>query len=321
MSNVIAIPNSATVRMAKNFLARTDWSTDTSSKIVRFHPKWCHMQPWVIAALAAWGLAAKRAGVTVQVENPETAGYAWRFGLADYLDVEPGVQVREHEEAGRFVPLRTVRSRDDLGALMAAVVPLLHLAEEPEQARAVHYVLSEMVRNVLEHSDSRDGAVVCAQYYAGTRGGGRRYVSIGVADTGRGIFKSLSHNYPDLRTDHEAVLHAIRPGITGAVPGVYGTPNNAGAGLFYTRRLAEASDAYFAVGSGTAMFRTSTAEKRPADSNLAFPIARFPGTIVNVEFALEREVAFDDFLDLTGREFTQLDEGLRAKVHDNLRFT
>ena len=35
----------------------------------------------------------------------------------------------------------------------------------PEQAEAIRYVVSELVRNVLEHASSSCGAIVAAQYY------------------------------------------------------------------------------------------------------------------------------------------------------------
>jgi hypothetical protein len=318
---VIEIPNSAVIRMARGFLTRTDWSFDERETLIRFHEKWCHMHPWIIAALAAWGLEAQTRGVDVRLENANRAAYAWRFGLADYLGVDPGMEVQPHEEAGRFVALRTVANRADLGALMPDVVPLLHLADDPEQARAVHYVLSEMISNVLEHSSSKHGAVVCAQYYTGEHASGRQYVSVGVADTGRGVRASLASNYPAIASDAEAVLKAIQPGITGAVPaGMYGSPDNAGAGLFFTRRLSQSSDAHFAIGSGRAMFRTSTARHRPADNQLVFPIAGYPGTIVSVDFSLERQLSFDDFLAATGRAFGQMDDALREKVETGVRF-
>lgn len=325
VAGLIYIPNSAAIRSCRTFMAEADWSLQHDVTVIRFHPKWCHMQPWVVAALAAWGLAAQREGVEVRVENPERARYAWRLGLAQYLGIEPGLSLQEHEQSGRFVTLRTIRHREDLGALMPDVVPLLHLDKEPEQARAVQYVLSEMIRNVLEHSDSVDGAVVCAQYYTGeaSRKGAptRRYVSVGIADTGRGVQASLLHNYPGLVDDEDALLHAIQPGVTGAVPGLYGTSNNAGAGLFFTRRLAESSDGYFAIGSGDAMYRSSTAIKRPADSKLTFPIGGFPGTIINVDFSLEDDVQFDEFLRMTGEGFSRLDARTRAKVDSRINFT
>jgi anti-sigma regulatory factor (Ser/Thr protein kinase) len=240
--------------------------------------------------------------------------------LAQYLGIDPGVEIEAHEEAGRFVSVRTISSHEDHGRLMSDVVTLLHLADEPEQARAVHYVLSELIRNVREHSQSEDGAVVCAQYYAGA-GAARRYVSVGVADTGVGVHRSLSWNYPHLSTDAQAVLTAIQPGVTGARPGPYGSTENAGAGLFYTRRLAEASETYFAIGSGGAMFRTSIAQRPPQEDDLVFPITPYPGTMVAANFGLEREVDFDDFLQMTGRAFSRLDQQLRERVDERVRFT
>ena len=176
-----------------------------------------------------------------------------------------------------------------------------------------------MIRNVREHSNSSYGAVVCAQYYSG-KNVGRPYVSVGVADTGIGVRKSLLGNYPELGDDRGALLKAIQPGVTGATSTMYGHSNNAGAGLFYTRRLAEVSEQYFAIGSGSLMFRTSRAKRRPADDALTFSVAPYPGTMVSVNFALEREVEFDDFLRVTGQEFTKLDEQLRDQVDRRVRF-
>ncbi len=277
------------------------------------------MQPWVVAAIAAWGMVARRNGVDIRLENVGTAAYAWRLGLQRYLDVDPGISLKEHEAAGRFIPLRTIRTSQDLGTLLADIVPLLHLAAAPEQAKAVQYVMSEMVRNVLEHARSEDGAVVCAQFYSG-ESTGRSYVSVGIADTGRGIRSSLATNYPDLADDRQAVLKAIEPGVTGAVLGVYGSATNAGAGLFFTRRLAEATDRNFAVGSGEAMFRTSAARRRPVDSSLVLDINPFPGTVVTVDVGLHEEVDFGDFLALTREAFTRQDERTKRRVQEGVKF-
>jgi len=101
------------------------------------------------------------------VENPGTAGYAWRFGLAEHLGIDDPSTIQPHEEAGRFIPLRVVTGSEALRRLISDVAPLLHLVTEPEQVKAIQYVVSEMVRNVLEHSSAQAGAVVAAQYYPG----------------------------------------------------------------------------------------------------------------------------------------------------------
>lgn len=48
---------------------------------------------------------------------------------------------------------------------------------------------------------------------------------------------------------------AMRPGVTGAKSGVYGVPDNAGAGLFITRCIAKGTGGYFLLSSGRAAYR------------------------------------------------------------------
>lgn len=315
----IEVPNAAAIRQAGALLRIADWSIDRDRTVVVFHPGYCHMQPWVVAALAAWGYAHRAAGGSISVENPERAAYGWRFGLGDYLRV-PHKRPSEHEEAGRFVALRRVGNSDDLAALLADIVPLLHLGAQPEQAKAVQYAVSEMVRNTLEHSRSLHGAVVCAQLY-GAKKAARKYISIGVADTGIGVMRSLLPNYPDLQQDSEAVLKAIQPGVTGALRGMYGASDNAGAGLFITRRLSDTTGGYFAVGSHKALFRSSLAQRRPPDPELVMPISSFPGTLVCVEIGLREEDDFSEMLGLARDAFFQRLRMDRAKISRRVRFS
>lgn len=315
-THIIEIPNSAVIRMARGFLSRVDWEIDGGGQtVVRFHPSWCHMQPWVLCALGAWGLEARRHGVEIRVENPDTAGYAWRFGLGDLLGIDVPDAGKPHEEAGRFIPLKVVTGAEELRPLISDIAPLLHLDAEPEQAKAIQYVVSEMVRNVLEHSRTDVGAVIAAQYYRGERGD-RPYVSIGIADAGIGVRSSLRHNYPDLGSDGDGLLTAIRPGTTGAV----GRSENAGAGLFFTRGLASSTNGYFAVGSGDAMFRTSRAVQAPFDTELVFPIAPYPGTVVCVEISLDHPIDFNEFLADTRESFFERAERTSRRAAEMVRF-
>jgi hypothetical protein len=318
--HLIEIPNSAVVKQARGFMAKTDWRiAEGATTVIRFHPSWCHMQPWVLCALGAWALKAQDNGVEIVLENDASAMYAWRFRLADLLGYELVVPIEEHDETGRFIPLKVIRTAADHRGLIADVAPLLHLSEAPERAKAVQYVVSEMVRNVLEHSSSPHGAVVAAQLYRGERGD-RPYVSIGVADAGVGIQATLSRNVPDLDTDAKAILSAIQFGTTGAVPGVYGTPENAGAGLFYTRGLSAATNGYFAVASGDALFRTSRARQLPLDSTLVFPIAPYPGTIVCAEIGLDRPIDLNEFLADTRDAFIEASQRTADQASKLVRF-
>ncbi len=317
----LPIPNSATIKGARGFLQHIDWTLEADGDAtVLFHPKWCHMQPWILAALGAWGLEAQKRGMSVDCENDDRALYAWRFGLTPMLGRKLLKSLEEHEEAGRFVPLKQVRDTSDLQALIADIGPLLHLSDEPEQAMAIQYVVSEMVRNVLEHSGSSQGAVVAAQYYRGDKTE-RRYVSIGVADCGQGVRSTISRNYPDVASDRDAVLKAIQPGTTGAFGALYGATENGGVGLFVTRNLAAASGGYFALVSGDAMFRTSLAKRPAADDMLVYPISRYPGTIVCVEIGLDESIEITEFLEQTRSQYGDVAEATLRKARKKVRFS
>ncbi len=172
------------------------------------------------------------------------------MGLFQFLGVHHQPRREVHEEAGRFIPLRRIDRGGDVAAFLAEIAPLLH---RPEHVQAVQYCLSETIRNVLEHAGGAP-AYACAQDYSAAR-----RVSIGVADCGIGVLRSLgrTHNFA---SDREAILGALRPGITGAPPGAYGTAENAGVGLFFTKSIAKASRQYFAIISGDAVFRLRRAK-------------------------------------------------------------
>lgn len=314
---VILVPNSAVLRNAPSFMDASDWTLERgSSVVVRFHGTWCHMQPWLLAALGAWGLAADRYDMTIRVANSHTARYAWRMGLADYIGQRLIVPIEEHEEAGRFVAMRQIVSGADTTSLIADVAPLLHLASQPEQAKVVQYVLSEMIRNVLEHSVSPDGAVVAAQVYSGKHTK-RPYVSLGVADCGVGMRATLAGSYSDVVDDRTAVIKGIQFGTSGAAT----RDDNAGAGLFYSRRLCTATGGYFGLISRTAMFRSSLAKRPRSDAALTTTIASYPGTIACVEIGLGRELDLADFLAGMRAGFSETSSKAKERAARMVRFS
>jgi anti-sigma regulatory factor (Ser/Thr protein kinase) len=156
--------------------------------------------------------------------------------------------VEEHEEAGRFVPLQHIAGRGDVGKLISEIGGILR---DRELIRIGQHALSEMTRNVIEHAYA-DG-FVCAQYYPANK-----HISIGVADCGRGIRRSLEEAY-GFPSDGQAILGALRPGVSGRSRRPYGAADNAGLGLFVARALAKASHQYFMVASGDSAFRLPSA--------------------------------------------------------------
>lgn len=252
----LQIPSTCTIHTLKYFLENNNAFSDTSSHaVLGLHKNWAYMDPMALAMTAAWGGWVQRHGLRIAVDStvgPHT-NYASRMRLFEHLNIGYGIPMQEHEEAGRFVPVTRVRDTADSEAVMADVSALLHLDKEPDGLNAIRYCVSELIRNVLEHSGSPEGAFVCAQNYSEQT---PKRVTVAVADCGSGIAKHLGRAYPAaLKNDSEALRLAMQPGITGAQPGMYGAPDNAGAGLFITRAIAKSTGGYFVLLSGDAAFR------------------------------------------------------------------
>jgi anti-sigma regulatory factor (Ser/Thr protein kinase) len=207
------------------------------------------------------------------------------MGLAEVLGVDLGVEQVEHAPEGRFIPITQIQDQAGLNDFIVQMVPLLHAS--PTEAGPIKYVITELVRNVLEHATSPVGAMVCAQYFAATN-----RLSLGVADLGVGIFDSITR-FHAAATDLDAIHLALRPGVTGATSHFGGNEQNAGAGLFFTKSIARVSRNFFVVYSGSAMFKLlkgpeeeqatlfsdPTADR--ATRELALPT--WPGTAIGID--------------------------------------
>lgn len=176
----IDLPNSAHLQNLEGFLRK--YTPAGEHLRFRMHEKWVHVHPFALAMAACAGELHKTQGKRTigKVQPVSSLAYLVRMHLFDYVNLDPGLEIEEHEEAGRFIPLTQIRTSDDLHSAIVNLIPLLHA--EPEVADPIKYVFSEMVRNVLEHAKSPVGAIVCAQYYRN-----KERLSIGIADAGRGI--------------------------------------------------------------------------------------------------------------------------------------
>jgi hypothetical protein len=302
-SSVIAVPNGVSLRNAPDFLQLATWdlSRDTTVEI-SFQPGSGQIDPWVFAAIGAYISRANRWDMTVDATGLVDCAEAARMGIARFIESPNGsVEDSESEPVGRYIPMRWVSTSQDLAVVFADVVPLLHLADAPEQAKAIQYSVSEMVRNVMEHSRSDDGAIVAAELYSDPDDGPAR-VSIAVADGGMGIRSSIERNY-DVASDADGILTAVKPGTTGAARGRYGATENAGAGLFFTRRMARTTGGHFAVLSGEALFVSPPEADGDSDEALLATVAPYPGTVIAIEVGTEARFDLTEFLAGTGEAF------------------
>ena len=180
------------------------------------------------------------------------------------------------------------------------MIPLLHLENDPEHAKTIRYIVSELVRNVLEHARSKHGAFLAAQFYKGSN-----TIRIGIADCGVGIRQTIM-NAHSADTDLDAIRLALMPGITGTTSKEGGTEQNAGAGLFFIKSIATRNRNFFVIYSGNAMYKLL--KREPGDIKLFVDpfedrhskdgeLPYWQGTVVGIDITLDATEEFTLLLD------------------------
>ncbi|MFA4873720.1 MAG: hypothetical protein WC956_07700 [bacterium] len=250
--------------------------------------------------VAALGLCIKPEAIHFEKLEAVSKHYLERMGLFKILGLRSDIKITEHEPAGRFIPLSRITDSEGLSHFIEDMVPLLHL--NPDQAQPIKYIVSELVRNVFEHACSKDGAILCAQFYKKSS-----TIRIGIVDTGIGIRKTISKSYKP-GSDIEAIKLALTPGITGTTGRIGGTEYNAGAGLFFIKSIAKVSKDFFVIYSGNAMYkllktgRTAKAVRLYIDPykdrhSKKDDLPYWQGTAVGIDISLEAKQGFSELLD------------------------
>lgn len=309
------IPNSAFLGNIDPFLKSFDPSRAEFLEITA-NDKWISVHPTVLSMIAALGVTVNPESIHCQKLEARSSHYLARMGLFKTLKIPFDVPFVEHEAAGRFIPITQLRNSDELSSFITEMVPLLHL--EPEPARTIGYIVSELARNVLEHAESAHGAFLCAQYYKKSNS-----IRIGIADTGVGIKETITRSHP-ANTDLEAIRLALRPGITGTTTREGGTEQNAGAGLFFIKSIASINRDFFVIYSGSALYKllkkpTGARPRLHADpfedrhsQEEELPVWR--GTVVGADITLDQTAEFSALLDaIAGTYKAAVRERVRAR--------
>jgi len=313
----IFLSNQGNLRNFKSFTKSLDLSHSNKLEITT-HAKWVTVHPANLVLAGALAIQVGKKNAEIVGKVPDTGRYLDRMGLYDLTKTSSPFVYHKKEEAGRFVPIKIIKTSKDQSRFITDVIPLLHLSEE--NATIVKYVIGELVRNVLEHSFARNGAIVAAQYYKRTN-----RVSIGICDTGIGIWKSLQ-TYWHPKNDIKAIKLALTPGITGTTRREGGTAENAGAGLFFIKSIAKITRNYFVIYSGNAEYTLLKHKKRikgmprlygdpdrdpHSDTSKA---SSFQGTLVAVDISLDETPEFNDLLASIGKVYDKaIRERKRAK--------
>jgi anti-sigma regulatory factor (Ser/Thr protein kinase) len=319
----IYLPNSAFLGNIDPFLRKFDPS-DPSILEISSNKKWISVHPIVLSMVGALGLTVDSSDISCETFEAKSKHYLERMGMFKLLQTESDISITEHESAGRFIPLTTITDSDELTRFITDMIPLLHL--EPRHAEPIKYIVSELVRNVLEHARSEHGAILCAQYYKKSN-----TIRIGIADTGVGIKETIniSHRAP---THLDALRLALMPGITGTTRREGGTEFNAGAGLFFIKSIAKVNRDFFIIYSGNSMYKLLKARKGAHQIRLyADPLKDrhskeedlpfWDGTIVGIDISLDATEEFSLLLDSVRKIYVKTIKERKIARYRRPRFT
>lgn len=317
----IYIPNSAWLGNIDPFLRSFD-TTNPSKLEITAHKQWISVHPLALSMVASLGLSCQPEDIVNQHMEAKSKHYLKRMKLFDLLKIDTDINIEEHEPAGRFIPLTQIFNNEELTKFITDVIPLLHLL--PDQVQPIKYVISELTRNVFEHSESKIGAILCAQYFKKTN-----RISIGIVDRGVGIKKTISQSYPG-RSDSEAIQLALTPGITGTTRRIGGTDYNAGAGLFFIKSIAKVNRDFFVIYSGNTMYKLLKTQPEKSvrlygdpyrdrySKNEDFPY--WQGTAVGVDISLDFKEAFTELLKLINSTYSKTVKERKKEFYKKARF-
>jgi hypothetical protein len=316
----IHFPNSAFLGNIDPFIKNFD-SENPEVLNITANKKWISVHPVVLSMVAALGSKIPAPKIFCEKLEAKSKHYLARMGLFSFLSISYDMKITEHESAGRFIPLTRIKNSDELTRFITDMVPLLHL--EPKHAEPIKYVISELVRNVLEHANTPDGAIICAQYYDKSK-----LIRIGIADTGVGIKQSINFSH-NAHTHLEAIKLALTPGITGTTRHEGGTEYNMGAGLFFIRSIAKVNRDFFMIYSGDSMYKLLKSKQNRLElfsdpfqerHKILEHLSYWNGTVVGIDISLEATKEFSKLLDLIRGTFVDTIRERRKEKYRKPRF-
>lgn len=256
---------------------------------------------WGIVATSALARTELNDRLTLADYTVNAAGrFAHAIGVSDLVE---GVAPTAPGEAGRTAKLRRVTAFAEIEATASEVSELLVRREEDRDTRlTMKYVIVELLRNVIQHSNDSLGGVLAAQRMDNRA---PQSLQVAVADTGVGIFDAMIDNHSKLRDSREALEKALWPRISGTfMEGLSGSRQNAGLGLFFISEMAKLTGGRLLLASRDAAL-SLTADPEAGDNHdirfLKPDGLGYPGTLVAFELPVDSVGDYDALIETIQR--------------------
>lgn len=275
------------------------------------------LQPWLITVLAS--LLRKKEGPKVITGVENASRFANAMGLGPFCGIEQNCAYTEND---RTVKLSTIEKGSNYEQKASEISKLLIESIDAEELQytdaidlrdTIYYVLNELMRNVIQHSEDPDGGLLIAQKMrSGYYGDSKPCIQIAVVDNGIGILESLQ-NYHKIDSADVALLNSIKPHFSGAFPEeqIGGTDVNAGLGLFMISEIAKELGGYVAICSSGKLL--SIKGNDDENNHTEIRDARFDGTFVVFEVPINCTLA--DYNEMLKRIYAKAEERSQKKRH------
>jgi hypothetical protein len=248
----IVVPEKIDDKSLINFFSGWKWNISPVGPVKINFSNIEFIAPYAITLYAAYYLylkeVKKKHAQIVCPPPPHVGTYLDNSGFLELVQQgRPSVGAAATNE--RIVKLTRIKESKEIPAFARRVVELLAIEDE-EVSGAVRYSLIELLRNVVQHSQSAIGGVAMAQYYPKSG-----LVEICVADCGIGIQSTLREAYPEINNDIKAIKFSTQPHISRTFgPTQYDAMrDNAGLGLFFIKQITSLAHGSFFLGSGSAL--------------------------------------------------------------------
>lgn len=273
----VELPDLLQLAWCESGLSALPACADTGAPdVVRFaaHRPIRYVDPAALALLGSWGSRWIAQGRSVEVDDSLKGPYSWRIGLLTALAGKFGSSGTHTNNAILF----KVDTDGQIGATLDELVRLLGVTRlDVELAKAVQYFVSEILRNVFEHSQSEAGAFLAAGYFPKVQ-----KLTLAVADSGVTVPKHVQRRWKEKVSDRSALEVALEPRVSGSTDG----DRNAGLGLYMTRRIVTLMGGAFWILTGTQGVRSQAFMGPGTPGNLEFFEPRRPWEGTCVVFSL-----------------------------------
>ncbi|MBN9383570.1 MAG: DUF4325 domain-containing protein [Chitinophagaceae bacterium] len=191
--------------------------------------------------------------------------------LLDPKNFSERSQARRRQFLGQF------STYEELPALLEGFMEIVmrHMEMPGDILAALEWSVNEICDNVINHSNSAPGGFLQVIAYPDND-----IIAFSVADAGRGILNSLKEGFPKLETDIEAIVEAIKTGIT------RNRAHGMGNGLAGTHRITTMTGGSLDILSGSG--RLTIAESATAP-HLQESTRGFKGTCVSGQIRISHD--------------------------------